>query len=204
MEKKMQNQEEVDFNTRDMDTEELLGYAGYYTYKAISCRVPRDLINDFENSRELYYGLRFSISADTKKGNLGTTGNESVDKVIEAAMKNMYAHYREVINEEKKSLKQQEVFFTYARGAFQHALDACNTTDEFEKCASAIELQLDDKEWANEIRKRAYGDNLIPDKDEETKNLDDDLSILSEYMRLEDNLRCALGKYYKQRQAHGL
>ena len=128
----MQNQEEIDFNTENMGTEELLGYAGYYTYKAISCRAPRDLINDFENSKELYYGLRFSISADTKKGDLGTTGNESVDKVIDAAMKNMYAHHREVINEEKKYLKQQEIFFAYAKQAFQFALDAANTTDEFE------------------------------------------------------------------------
>lgn len=195
----MQNQEEIDFNTEELDTDELLQYAGYYTYKAISFRIPEDIIYNFERSRELYYGMKFSISADSKKGSLGPTGNESVDKVIEAAMKNMYAHHRVVIDEEKKYLKHQETFFTYARQAFQEAVEASNTRAEFEKCASAIALQLNDKEWADEIRKQAYGNDWIPNEKEETNILDTE-STHNEYMKLTETLKGDLVKYFKQRQ----
>ena len=60
-------------------------------------------------------------------------------------------------------------------------------------------MQLDDKDWADEIRKDTYDDSLVSNQEEETNILDAE-STHNEYMKLSDAFKSDLVEYFQHRQ----
>ncbi len=149
-------------DTQEKSVENLLAFAVHTMYEVISCRAPEYVINNFEATKKIYYDLRYSVSADDHLYQLGATGNESVDKMINAAMENMFAHYKVLASEESISNEKSLKLFSIVKETLQEAVEASKTKEELEKCADTIEVQLNNKKWADEIRKDIYADDWIP------------------------------------------
>lgn len=139
-------EKEIETGKKELNTEYYLKCAEYYMYEAVTCVLPAQLHEKLDVTSKLYYDLKSTATGDV---------SESVRNLEEMTLKNMCELHRVIIEETKKHLKMKEDLFALARDICQYAIDAAVTSNDLTKCARAIEIQLDDKEWADQIFKRA-------------------------------------------------
>lgn len=195
----MEKNKEINDNLEQDSVDSLLANAEKSIVEAISCRAMKTSVENFENIIEAYESLRYSVSADDLSYNLGETGNESVDILIDAAKRSMFVQYKGIMLEEKYCEKKQMELFALAFASFQRAVEVAKTKKELERCADSIEMQLYDKKWADEIRREIYPDTWTP---AENQSLETELANSSKsynkLMGLEET-KNGIGEYYKDR-----
>ena len=138
-------QARIDTDKKELSTDYLLECAEYYVFEAITSHVPTEIYEKFDVYKNYYYDIKRSSTEAVP---------ESIIRISEMAMKNMCEINKIIVEETKKYLEIREGLFALAREVYQNAVKAAVTSDDLIKCAKAIEINLDNKEWADQILKR--------------------------------------------------
>jgi hypothetical protein len=94
---------------------------------------------------------------------------ETEDKMMNEIYSQMISHRRDLEKTQMINVQQILRLQNMARRALEFAVKKSKTKAELLQCAKYVEFEVDDKDWANEIRKKAYGENWNPSNDENTE-----------------------------------
>ncbi|QOY55716.1 hypothetical protein HUE87_05685 [Candidatus Sulfurimonas marisnigri] len=122
------------------------------------------LFNSF-NSYMQFKNLYLDSKSSTLEEDLDNEA-ETEDKMMNEIYNQMLSHRREIEKTQMINVQQILRLQDMARRALEFAVEKSKTKAELLQCAKYIEFEIDDKDWANEIRKKAYAKNWSPSNSE--------------------------------------
>lgn len=102
---------------------------------------------------------------------------ETEDKMRAEVYSQMISHRREIEKTQMINVQQILRLQAMAKLALEFAVKKSKTKAELLQCAKYIEFEIDDRDWANEIRKKVYGESWNPSNNEAS---DTDASMKSD------------------------
>lgn len=127
---------------------------------------------------------------------------ETEDKMMNEIYSQMVSHRREIEKTQMINVQQILRLQDMARRALEVAVEKSKTKAELLQCAKYIEFEIDDKDWANEIRKKAYGKNWNPSNDENTET-DEPIKSSSDFDEFLQENELDLMKFFSTKRPAG-
>jgi hypothetical protein len=125
--------------------EELLEAANQFAWEGNTCELPADIVYECTKKKEAYYQMEL---------NMRGVSDES-DEFLRLAKNGVLVYERALKEQREKLLEMKKGLLLEAKKIYQLAIEAATTTAEMEECSKAIQLNLDDTKWADEVLKQS-------------------------------------------------
>lgn len=154
-----------------------------------------DNLHGYNHFKNLYLDSK----STTLEEDLQTEDTESDNDMLDVIYSQMILNRRAI--EQSLMLDMQHILKlkNTARLALKHAVEKSKTNAELLQCAKYIEWEINDKEWADEIRKKVYGEDWTASGNEHS-NIDGLVKSTSDFENFIKENESELMKYFSTKR----
>ncbi len=137
-----------------MDVHSLLVVVGHTLHDTMDYSRLFDSVMSYVQFKNLYLDSKSSTLEEDLENEA-----ETEDKMRNELYSQMISHRREIEKTQMINVQQILRLQAMAKLALEFAVKKSKTKAELLQCAKYVEWEIDDRDWAQEIRKKVYGEN---------------------------------------------
>lgn len=152
---------------KNLSTDKLIATVKDTVYNSIGYEEVIEHVLLLEESKKLYKNLKYFKFVNE---NEVKEMPEIVKEVIENVNQSTKYHKDKISQILKPIISSKKELGFVLENLLTIAVEKATTDNELEDCAEAIEIFIDDIEWANAIRKNIYGGNWLENNENRAKS----------------------------------
>jgi len=190
--------EKMEEKFENMKVHSLLMVVGESLHDTVDYGSLFNSFNNYMQFKDLYFNARSSSLKEDLENE-----TESEDKIKNKLYSQMIFHRQEIEKAQMINAQQILSLQDMARRALEVAVKKSKTKAELLQCAKYIEFEIYDKDWADEIRKQAYGESWNPSNYDSTdrNQFEQPISDFDTFMKENE---ADLMKYFSTKSPAGL